>query len=87
MASNPFGYGAVDYDKAPDPKKEDKTPFEKGELVIWTKKRLHGTVLNDWKDYGVQISVEDDRGVVTNHRVTREDLVRGITVLDILSRI
>ena len=87
MPGNPFGYGEVVYDNPSKPKEEDKTPFTKGELVFWNKKRLHAAVLNDWKDYGVQISVEDDRGITTNHRVAREDLVRGITVLDILSRI
>jgi hypothetical protein len=87
MPSNPLGYGEAVYDKPQDAKKEDKTPFVRGELVIWTRKRLHAAVLNDWKDYGVQISVEDGRGITTNHRVAREDLTRGVTVLDILSRI
>ena len=84
---NPYGYGEVEYDRPADKKKEDKTPFAIGELVLWTKKNLHAKVVDDWKDYGVQVEVEDSKGVVTKHRVHREDLTRGVTVLDILSRI
>lgn len=87
MPTNPFGYGDVEYDRPGEKKKEDKTPFAKGELVLWTRKNQHAKVLDDWKDYGVQIEIEDARGVITRHRVHREDLTRGVTVLDILSRI
>jgi hypothetical protein len=86
MSSNPHGYGEVVYDQPGKKKKEDKTPFDKGALVVWKMKHLHGTVLEDWKDYGVQIQVEDDRGQITKHRVRREELERA-TVLDILARI
>jgi hypothetical protein len=87
MSSNPFGYGEVVYDRPAEKKKEDKTPFEKGTLVMWKPKGLHATVLEDWKDYGIQIEVTDDRGRITKHRVGRGDLERGVTVLDILARI
>lgn len=85
---NPYGYGYTNYGM-PRPAKPDpsKAPFAKGELVLWTKKQLHAKVIDDWKDYGLQIEVEDERGVVTRHRVARDDVQRGITVLDILSRI
>jgi hypothetical protein len=87
MSVNPFGYGEVEYDKPAEKKKEDKTPFNRGELVFWKRRQINATVTEDWKDYGVQISTEDDRGAVTKHRVHREDLERGITVLDVLSRL
>jgi hypothetical protein len=86
MSNNPHGYGEVVYDRPAEKKKEDKTPFDKGTLVVWKTKRLHGTVIEDWKDYGVQIEVEDDRGQITRHRARREELERA-TVLDILARI
>lgn len=86
MSNNPHGYGEVVYDRPAEKKKEDTPPFDKDSLVVWKLKNLHGRVIEDWKGYGVQIEVEDDRGRITKHRVRREELERA-TVLDILARI
>lgn len=60
MSSNLHGYGEVVYDRPAEKKKDDKTPFEKGALVVWKSRDLHATVLEDWRDYGVQIEVTDN---------------------------
>jgi len=87
MSSNPHGYGEVVYDRPAAKKEEDKTPFEKGSLVLWRSRNLIGKVVEDWRDYGIQITVVDGRGVESRHRVRRDELERNFTVLDILARI